>query len=82
MFIRQQGISKECFKRVSGPCHVVNTNSCLNTEVKQHWAWIILGYETAWELQVQQTKPKLGRSMQAKQMGGKLFQAVQALGKS
>ena len=22
------------------------------TEVKQHWAWLVLGWETAWEHQV------------------------------
>ncbi len=26
--------------------HVGHTSSHLNTEVKQHWAWIILGWET------------------------------------
>ena len=34
--------------RVSGCCQVGNTSSHLNTEVKQHWARIVLG----WELQV------------------------------
>ena len=41
---------------VSGPCQVGNTSSYSNTEVKQHWAWIVLGWETAWELQVLLTK--------------------------
>ena len=26
--------------------HVGYTSSHLNTEVKQHWAWIVLGWET------------------------------------
>ena len=28
-------------------CHVGNTNSHTNTEVRQHWARIVLGWETA-----------------------------------
>ena len=34
------------------PYHVENTSSRLITEVKQHWAWLVLGWETAWEHQV------------------------------
>ena len=33
-------------------CRVGKTSSYLNTEGKQHWAWRVLGCETAWELQV------------------------------
>ena len=33
-------------------CRVGKTSSYLNTEVKQHWARTVLGWETAWELQV------------------------------
>ena len=67
---------------VSGPCHVGDTSSHSCTEVKQHWAWIVLGRETTWELQVLLTKTKAGLccgSMQAKQMGGKLFQGWESL---
>ena len=42
----------------SRPCHVGNTISRSNTEVKQHWAWIVLGWVTAWELQVLLTKTR------------------------
>ena len=42
----------------SRPWYVGNTRSHLNTEVKQHWAWIVLEWETAWELQVLLTKNK------------------------
>ena len=31
-----------------------------NTEVKQHWAWMVLGWVTAWELLVLLTKTKPG----------------------
>ena len=34
------------------PCHVGNTCSHLNNQVKQHWTWIVLGWETGWELPV------------------------------
>ena len=34
------------------PYHVEYTSSRLITEVKQHWARIVLGWETAWELLV------------------------------
>ena len=40
----------------SRTCHVGNTSCHLNTEVKQHWVWRVLGWETAWELQVLLTK--------------------------
>ena len=56
-----------------------------NKSLWQHWAWIVLGWVTAWELRVLLTKTKAGlrcRIIQAKKMGGKLFQGVQALGKS
>ena len=33
-------------------CLVENTRSHLNPEVTQNWAWIVLVWETAWELQV------------------------------
>ena len=40
-----------CFSVVrQRPCHVGNTSSHSNTEVRQNWAWIVLGWETAWEL--------------------------------
>ena len=29
-----------------------NTSSHLNNEVKKHWAWMVLGWETTWELQM------------------------------
>ena len=29
-----------------------NTSSHLNNEVKKHWAWMVLGWETTWELLV------------------------------
>ena len=35
-----------------GLCHVRNTRSDLTTEVKQHWARKVLGWEAAWELLV------------------------------
>ena len=31
------------------PYHVENTGSRPITEVKQHWAWLVLGWVTAWE---------------------------------
>ena len=31
------------------PYHVENTGSRLITAVKQHWAWLVLGWVTAWE---------------------------------
>ena len=34
------------------PYHVEHTSSRPNTEVKQHWARIVLGWETAWEHRV------------------------------
>ena len=34
------------------PYHVEHTSSRPITEVKQHWARIVLGWETAWELRV------------------------------
>ena len=34
------------------PYHVERTSSRPITEVKQHWARIVLGWETAWELRV------------------------------
>ena len=34
------------------PYHVEHTSSRLITEVKQHWARIVLGWETAWDLLV------------------------------
>ena len=34
------------------PYHVENTGSRLITEVKQRWAWLVLGWVTAWEHQV------------------------------
>ena len=34
------------------PYHVECTGSRPITEVKQHWAWLVLGWVTAWEHQV------------------------------
>ena len=34
------------------PYHVERTSSRPITEVKQHWAWLVLGWVTAWEHQV------------------------------
>ena len=34
------------------PCHVEHTSSRPITEVKQHWARLVLGWETAWEHRV------------------------------
>ena len=34
------------------PYHVEYTSSRPITEVKQHWAWLVLGWVTAWEPQV------------------------------
>ena len=34
------------------PYHVEHTSSRPITEVKQHWAWLVLGWETAWEYRV------------------------------
>ena len=34
------------------PYHVENTSSRLITEVKQHWAALVLGWVTAWEYAV------------------------------
>ena len=31
------------------PYHVESTSSRLITEVKQHWAMLVLGWVTAWE---------------------------------
>ena len=45
---------------VSRTCRVRNTISYLNTDVKQHWAKIVLRWETAWELVVLVNKPKPG----------------------
>ena len=44
--------SKICLSSCQRPYHVEHTSSRPITEVKQHWAWIVLGWETAWELQV------------------------------
>ena len=33
------------------PCHVGKTSCNTNTEVKQHRASVVIGWETAWELQ-------------------------------
>ena len=41
------------FEFCQQPCLVGNTRSHSNTEVRQNWALIVLGWETAWELQVQ-----------------------------
>ena len=35
--------------RVVRQYHVESTSSRLITEVKQHWAKLVLGWETAWE---------------------------------
>ena len=35
------------------PYHVEYTGSLLITKVKQHWAWLVPGWETTWEYQVQ-----------------------------
>ena len=61
---------------VSSLCQVGNTSSHLNTEVKQHYAWIVLGSVTPWELLVllAETEARLHcRSILAKQMGGKFL---------
>ena len=72
--------------QVSGQCHVGNTSSHLNTEVNQHWAWLVLGWETAWEFQVLLTKTKqsqaLLREHASQSYGWKHVQNVQAQGKS
>ena len=34
------------------PYHVEYTGSRLITKVKEHWAWVVLGWETTWEHQV------------------------------
>ena len=34
------------------PYHPECTQSCLTQEVKQVWAWLVLGWETAWKYQV------------------------------
>src|SRR5512137_927544 len=34
------------------PYHTESAGSHLNTKVKQCWAWLVLGWETTWELQV------------------------------
>ena len=39
----------DCCQR---PYHVVNTGSRLITAVKQRWAWLVLGWVTAWEYHV------------------------------
>ena len=63
--------------QVSGRCHVGNNSSHLSTEVNQHWAWIVLGWETAWEFQVLLTKTKqsqaLLREHVSQSMGGNTF---------
>ena len=41
----------QCYSR-QRPYHVENTGSRLITEVKQRWAWLVLGWVTAWEHQV------------------------------
>ena len=38
------------FQRRSGPWHVGHTGSHLNTEVKQRWARLVLGWVTVWVL--------------------------------
>ena len=68
-----------------GQCTEGNTSSHLSTEVKQYWAWIVLGWETASELLVLLTKTKAGHCcgrMKVKQMDNKLFQGIQSLEKS
>ena len=37
---------------VQRPYHVEHTSSRPITEVKQHWARLVLGWETAWEHRV------------------------------
>ena len=44
--------SKICLSSCQRPYHVEHTSSRPITEVKQHWARIVLGWETAWELLV------------------------------
>ena len=64
---RQQNLKPKKHERykigrhVNRPSNGGNTISHSNTEVKQHWAWKVLGWATAWELQVLLTKTKAGR---------------------
>ena len=44
--------SNICTTLCQRPYHVEHTSSRPITEVKQHWARIVLGWETAWELLV------------------------------
>ena len=47
----EQGALSPCVQ----PYHVENTSSRLITEVKQHWAMLVLGWVTAWEYTVSYT---------------------------
>ena len=42
-------LKRACCQR---PYHVEQTGSRLITAVKQRWAWLVLGWVTAWELHV------------------------------
>ena len=46
-FTKRQSLY-ECLR----PHHAECTGSRLITEVKQRWAWLVLGWVTAWEPQV------------------------------
>ena len=65
-------------------CHFGNTSSLKNNEVKQHWAMIVLGWVTAWELLVLLTKTNAGLHCGSLLADGEthLSQSMQAMGKS
>ena len=51
------GVTPTCSQMLASilwqrPYHVEPTSSRLITEVKQRWAWLVLGWVTAWEHQV------------------------------
>ena len=49
---KQNYMAKSGFPHCLRPYHVENTSSRLITEVKQHWAMLVLGWVTAWEYMV------------------------------
>ena len=46
------GLLHQCTTPCIRPYHVEHTSSRLITEVKQHWAALVLGWVTAWEYAV------------------------------
>ena len=53
LLLVQNSLQLGCSLRCLRPYHVEYTSSRLITEVKQHWAELVLGWVTAWEYSVQ-----------------------------